>query len=101
MLKHSLNLKYYVVDFDGNVYSNIERIPQNLKNNERYVLANKGNYDVKGFVLSNLDESLENSDYNVLCLYFDESFEADDIYGRLYRTFNFALSEKFISIFKI
>ncbi len=92
------NLKYYVVDFDGNVYANIEKIPQNLKNNERYVLANKGNYDVKGFVLSNISETLEHGDYNVLCMYFDESFEADDIYGRLYETFNFARSEKVIDI---
>ena len=97
-LESRANLKYYVVDFDGNVYANIEKIPHNLKNNERYVLANKGNYDVKGFVLSNLGESLENSDYNVLCLYFDESFEADDIYGRFYKTFNFARSEKVIDI---
>ncbi len=92
------NLKYYIVDFDGNVYANIERIPQNLKNNERYILANKGNYDVKGFVLSNFSDILENSDYNVLCMYFDESFEADDIYGRLYETFIVARSEKVIDI---
>ncbi len=97
-LESRKNLKYYVVDFDGNVYANIEKIPRNLKNNERYVLANKGNYDVKGFVLSNLGETLENSAYNVLCLYFDESFEADDIYGRLYKTFKFARSEKVIDI---
>ncbi len=92
-LESRKNLKYYVVDFDGNIYANIESIPQNLKNNDRYILANKGNHEVKGFALSNLDDSLDYSKYNVLCMYFDESFAEDDIYARLYNTFTTAKSE--------
>ena len=88
------NLKYYIVDLDGDVYANIEKIPQNLKNNERYILANKDNYEVKGFEASYFEGSFENRKYNVICLFFDESFEADDAYGNLYNAYNIATSEK-------
>ena len=90
-LESRKNLKYYVEDFDGNVYANIPSIPTNLKNNERYILANKGNHEVKGFLLSNISQSLDSNHYNVICMYFDESFAEDDIYGRLYKTFNDAI----------
>ncbi len=98
LLESRKNLKYYVVDFDGDIYSNINSIPKNLKNKDRYILANKGNYDIKGFVLSNFGDILEEGDYNTVCMYFDESFKEDDIYGRLFETFNFARSEKVIDI---
>ena len=93
-LESRKNLKYYVVDFDGNVYANIPSIPANLKNNERYILANKGNYDVKGFVISNIGATLkDNTDYNVLCMYYDESFKEDDVYRSLYTTFESTVQE--------
>ncbi len=86
-LESRKNLKYYVVDLDGVVYSNIPSIPKNLKNNDRYILANKGNYDIKGLEHPFLPESFEENNYNVLCLYFDESFAEDDVYGRMYNVF--------------
>ena len=86
-LESRKNLKYYVVDLDGAVYSNIPSIPKNLKNNERYILANKGNYDIKGLEHPFLPESFEKNNYNVLCMYFDESFAEDDVYGRMYNVF--------------
>ena len=99
LLENRENLKYYVVDLDGNVYANIERIPQNLKNNERYILANKGNYEVKGFdVLSNFKLALDEKNYNVVCIYFDEAFNGDDIYKSYYETYNLARSERVIDI---
>ncbi len=89
------NLKYYIEDFDGTVTSNIEKIPENLKNNARYLLVNGDNYEIKGFdVLSNIEDSIKNSDYNVLCLYFDESFSESDIYSRMYETYKLINSEK-------
>ena len=89
------NLKYYIEDFDGTVTSNIEKIPENLKNNTHYLLVNGDNYEIKGFdVLSNIEDSIENSDYNVICLYFDESFSESDIYSRMYETYKLINSEK-------
>lgn len=82
------NLKYYIVDFDGKVFSNIEEIPTNLSNNKYYVLSNEENVTVKGFVLSNLEENLKNNTVKKLCLYFDEDFKGDDVYGNIYRTYN-------------
>lgn len=96
-LESKENLKYYVVDFDGDVYSNIDSIPQNLKNYERYVLANGKNHEVKGFELSN--SYIENNEVNVVCMYYDEDFKADDVYGRMYNIYKTAQSDDVLTTF--
>lgn len=89
------NLKYYIEDFDGTVTSNIEKIPENLKNNARYILVNGDNYEIKGFgILSNIERNIESSELNVLCLYFDETFSENDIYNRMFNTYKLLNSEK-------
>ncbi len=92
-LKKRKNLKYYVVDFDGEVYANIKEIPANLSNCNYYVLANGENITVKGFQLSNLEANLKRSNVNKLCLYLDEEFEASDVYKNQYNLYNATVSD--------
>lgn len=94
-LENKKNLKYYVVDFDGDVYSNIDSIPKNLKNYERYVLANGKNHEIKGFELSN--SYIENNEVNVVCMYYDEDFKADDIYGRMHSIYKTVQSDNVLT----
>ena len=87
-LEDRVNLKYYIVDFDGNVFSNIKEIPTNLSNNKYYVLSNEENVTVKGFSLSNLEKILKHNNVKKLCLYFDESFKGSDVYGNIVKSYN-------------
>lgn len=88
------NLKYYIVDFDGNIYSNVKEIPTNLSNNNHYVLANEDNVTVKGFALSNIKDSLKRGNVKTLCLYFDESFTGNDVYSNYYNVYQSVVSGK-------
>lgn len=90
MASSALNLKYYLVDFDGEVTSNIDEIPSNLSNNSHYILANGANIKVKGFEDEVFTENLKNNQVKTLCLYFDEDFKADDVYGKLYKMYGVA-----------
>ncbi len=92
-LNEHKNLKYYVVDFDGEVYSNIKEIPANLSNYNYYVLANGENVTLKGFKLSNVEVNLKKYNVNKLCLYFDEDFTASDTYKNLYNVYKNTLSD--------
>lgn len=89
-LENVKNLKYYIVDLDGNVYKNIDSIPKNLTNRDNYILVNKENRKYKGFEYLEPDEVFEGSNVNVLCIYFDEEFKEDDIYSSMYATYKMA-----------
>ncbi len=90
MESSALNLKYYLVDFDGEVTSNIEEIPSNLSNKSHYILANGGNIKVVGFEDEVFTENLKESQVKTLCLYFDEDFKENDVYGKLYQMYGVA-----------
>ncbi len=87
------NLKYYIVNFDGVVVSNIDKIPSNLSNNSHYILANGANIRVVGFDDELFPENLKENQVKTLCLFFDEDFKEDDVYSKLYRMYNVAKNE--------
>ncbi len=72
---HLKNLKYYIIDFDGNVSSNIDKIPKNLQNYKRYILANGDNLKTKGFEASIIELNFRDKSFNQLCVYFEDDFE--------------------------
>ena len=90
MESSALNLKYYLVDFDGEVTSNIDEIPSNLSNKSHYILANGANIKVKGFEDENFTDSLKERQVKTLCIFFDESFNENDVYGKLYKMYGVA-----------
>lgn len=90
MASSALNLKYYLVDFDGEVTSNIKEIPSNLSNKSHYILANGGNIKVVGFEDEVFTENLKKGQVKNLCLYFDEDFKENDVYGKLYQMYGVA-----------
>lgn len=90
MKDSALNLKYYLVDFDGEVTSNIDEIPSNLSNKSHFILANGANIKVKGFEDEVFTERLINNQVKTLCLYFDEEFKENDVYGTLYKMYGVA-----------
>lgn len=87
-LEDRVNLKYYIMDFDGRVFGNIKEIPTNLSNKQYYILSNEENVTVKGFALSNLEKNLKNNNVKKLCLYFDESYKGSDVYGNIVKSYN-------------
>lgn len=87
-LEERENLKYFIVDFDGNVFSNIDEIPANLSSCERYILANEDNVTIKGFAFDYIENCLKDIKVKKLCVYFDETFEGDDVYSNIYKTYN-------------
>lgn len=87
-LSKRLNLNYYIVDFDGNVFSNIEEIPANLSNYSHYVLANEKNVTVKGFENTDIKYELEKKNVKKLCMYFNEKFSEEDVYGNIVFSYN-------------
>ena len=87
------NLKYYLVNFDGEVISNIDKIPTNLSNNSHYILANGENIRVVGFDDELFPKNLKENQVKTLCLFFDEGFNEDDVYSKLYRMYNLAKEE--------
>lgn len=84
------NLKYYIVDYEDNVTSNIKAIPSNLSNKSHYILANGANVKVIGFNDNGFTENLKKNQVKTLCLYFDEDFKEDDSYGKLCKMYNIA-----------
>lgn len=87
-LKHDLkNLKFYLVDNEGNITTNIKEIPSNLSNKKHYILANDLNVTVKGFNDTRISAVLNNNPVNTLCIYFDEDFKADDDYLKIYQMY--------------
>ncbi len=93
------NLKFYLVDNDGSVTTNIKEIPTNLSNKKHYVLANGANVTVKGFGNSRINETLTQNPVKTLCIYFDEDFKADDQYSKLHETYLIAKQLNFKMLF--
>ncbi len=100
-LEERENLKYYIIDFDGAVFSNIDEIPANLSGYKRYVLANEDNVTVKGFDSENLEMYLKNYKVKKLCIYFDEEFKGDDIYKNYLTMYESAVSDNADSLIVI
>ncbi len=69
------NLKYYIVSLDGSLTANIDEIPKNLQNYERYILAVGDNYKSQGFEATLVDRHFENKSFNEFCVYFENDFE--------------------------
>ncbi len=97
-LSRRVNFKYYIENYDGEVYSNIPSIPINLSNYNNYILNTGRNIKVSGFENYEFDATLKENPCKKLCIYIDESFSGDDIYGRLYRAYNTNLSKNYDNI---
>ena len=89
-LKEYENLKYYLVNHDGEVTSNVEEIPSNLSNKTHYVLVNGANVKIVGFDDDYYNVLLDKKQIKTLCLYFDEDFNSDDTYALLYEMYGIA-----------
>ena len=82
------SFKYYIKDHDGIVTSNIDSIPKNLDKYSNYFLIKDGR-KMNGFsMIEDIEYFLEKSDVNELCLFIDDSFGGDDIYGRMYQAYS-------------
>lgn len=92
------NLKYYIVTLDGNVVSNIDKIPDDIRSMDNYVLYTNDKFEIKGFERNNIDETTASLNKgSVLCLYYDESFRSgEDIYFDMFNSYNVACTEKAI-----
>ncbi len=77
------NFKFYIVDKEGNITTNIKEIPSNLSNRKHYILANGSNVTVKGFNDSRISETLNKNPVKTLCIYFDEDFKGNDDYLKI------------------
>lgn len=88
------NLKYYIVNQDGEVFANIKEIPLNLSNNTHYILSNGENIKIVGFTDSQYSDALKDKNIETLCLYFDEEFKADDIYSDMFKSYKIIATNK-------
>lgn len=82
------NLKYYIENYDGEVYSNISAVPANLNNYKHYVFNSGDKVTVKGLDAFGFEEYLQNNPCKNLCLYFENDFVYGDIYKGLYDAYN-------------
>lgn len=97
------NFKFYTENYDGNVYSNIDTIPDNLSEYENYILCVDGKISIVGFENFNFErydfETVLQSDTpKKLCIYLNDDFNEDDVYGGLYKTYNALVSENFAKV---
>ena len=95
-LESRKNLKYYIVTLDGKTVSNIEKIPDDIRSKDNYVLFTNDKLEVKGFDGANIDEttaSLNNG--SILCLYYDEDFKSGaDVYSKMFDSYNVAQTQQ-------
>ncbi len=89
------NLKYYVENYDGEVYSNIDSIPANIRNYKYYVFNVGDTVEVKGLEPYKFDEFLKENPCKKLCIYFENDIKYNDIYKGLYDAYNRNLSVEF------
>ncbi len=97
------NLKYYAETPDGRTFTNIEEMPENIKEYKHFVYAKGEKYISNGFgdiVEKRLSDIFADKKYGTVCMYFEDNFEkkysimspfeaifssdADDVYGRMY-----------------
>ncbi len=100
------NLKYYAETPDGQTFTNIEKIPENLKDYKRFVYSKDGKYISKGFgniVETRLEDIFADKKYGTVLMFFDDNFEeqysqvsslesllnssSGDVYNRLYSVY--------------
>lgn len=91
-LEKLVNFKYYIENFDGDVYSNISSIPKDLSTRNNYILCNGKEVKTVGFEGVLISEKMP---CKKLCVYLDENFKGDDVYGNLYKTYNALYSADF------
>lgn len=89
------NLKYYIVTLDGNVVSNIDKIPDDIRSKDNYVLYVNDKFEIKGFERAHIDETTASLNKgSVLCMFYDENFRSgEDIYFKMYNSYNVASTE--------
>ncbi|MBO5065474.1 MAG: hypothetical protein J6D06_05095 [Clostridia bacterium] len=98
------NLKYYVENYDGEIYSNINSIPANIRDYNYYIYNAGDKVAVKGLEPYKFHEFLKDNPCKKLCLYFENDIKYNDIYKGLYDAYNRNLSvdfNKMIIIFGI
>ena len=95
-LESRKNLKYYIVTLDGKVVSNIEKIPDDIREKDNYVLFVNDKFESKGFKSVDIDESTASlNNGSVLCMYYDESFRSgEDVYSKMYDSYNVAQTQQ-------
>lgn len=91
-LEKLVNFKYYIENFDGDVYSNISSIPKDLSTRNNYIFCNGKELKTIGFEGVSISEEMP---CKKLCIYLDENFKSDDVYGNLYKTYNAVHSDNF------
>lgn len=89
------NLKYYIENYDGEVYSNISAIPANINNYKLYVLNSGDMVTVKGLEHYGFEDYLKSYPCKKLCIYFENDLKYNDIYKGLYDAYNRNLSVEF------
>lgn len=89
------NLKYYVENYDGEVFSNIDSIPPNIRNHKYYLFNAGDRVEVKGLEPYNFQEFLKANPCKKLCVYFENDIIYNDIYKGLYDAYNRNLSVNF------
>ncbi len=100
------NLKYYAETPDGQTFTNIEKIPENLNDYKRFVYLNDGKYISKGFgniIKTRLEDFFADKKYGTVFMFFENNFEeqysqmssleallnssSGDVYNRLYSVY--------------
>ena len=89
------NLKYYVENYDGEIYSNINSIPANIRNYNYYIFNAGDKVEVKGLEPYKFHEFLKDHPCKKLCIYFENDMKYNDIYKGLYDAYNRNLSVNF------
>lgn len=91
-LERLVNFKYYIENYDGDVYSNISSIPKDLSARKNYIICDGKEVKTVGFEGVSVSEEMP---CKKLCIYLDENFKGDDVYGNLYKTYNAVHSDNF------
>lgn len=91
-LEKLVNFKYYIENFDGDVYSNISLIPKDLSTRKNYIICDGKEVKTVGFEGVSVSEEML---CKKLYIYLDEDFNGDDVYGNLYKTYNAVHSDDF------
>lgn len=94
-LSERQNLKYYIENYDGEIYSNINSIPANLKNYDHYIFNAGDKVEVNGLDAYGFDEYLKNYPCKKLCIYFENDLKYGDVYKGLYDAYNRNLTVDF------
>lgn len=89
------NLKYYIESYDGEIYSNINSIPANIRNYNYYIFNAGDKVEVKGLEPYKFHEFLKDNPCKKLCIYFENDMKYNDIYKGLYDAYNRNLSVNF------